>query len=325
MVDESMIVKFLAAEAEAHEVALISQWRQADAANEQRFRQLEKLWNSSEGLRNSRSFNTDMAWQKVSARLQPARVTKVRSLRTVWMAAASVLLVFGVSLLLYNVFRQAPMQMAASDGTHTEQIDLSDGSEVLLRSGSLAYPEQFGKGKRRVELKQGTAYFKVSRNPDQAFIIKAGASEITVLGTAFEVSSNGDFTGVRVSSGKVRFTSPAGEKILTAGMSARYNSKRNALEDISAGTGTENSLSYATGLLVFNNRTLAEVTEDLNAHYRERRIILSGNMADCRMTARFENEKLENVLAVIRETMGADVRWDKNSGSYIIEGKGCQP
>lgn len=67
------------------------------------------------------------------------------------------------------------------------KLVLSDGTEVMLNSGSkLIYPVVFGSANREVIL-EGEAYFKVSKSKEIPFIVKANDLNVTVYGTIFNV------------------------------------------------------------------------------------------------------------------------------------------
>lgn len=69
------------------------------------------------------------------------------------------------------------------------KVTLSDNTVVYLNAGSrLVYPTRFN-GKTREVLLFGEAFFEVSKNPDQPFIVKTSDLAIKVLGTQFNVSA----------------------------------------------------------------------------------------------------------------------------------------
>lgn len=67
---------------------------------------------------------------------------------------------------------------------------LADGTVIRLNSGArLQYPAAFAKDRREVHL-DGEAYFDVSHNEKQPFVVRTFASDITVLGTEFNVNAD---------------------------------------------------------------------------------------------------------------------------------------
>lgn len=67
---------------------------------------------------------------------------------------------------------------------------LADGTVIKMNSGArLQYPAAFAKDRREVHL-DGEAYFDVSHNEKQPFVVRTFASDITVLGTEFNVNAD---------------------------------------------------------------------------------------------------------------------------------------
>lgn len=73
-------------------------------------------------------------------------------------------------------------------GSQSISVEMSDGTRILLNSGSsLTYPVIFSGSERRVEL-YGEAYFEVEKDEKAPFIVSVGGrSAIKVLGTEFNV------------------------------------------------------------------------------------------------------------------------------------------
>ena len=69
------------------------------------------------------------------------------------------------------------------------QITLSDGTRVWLNAATdLEYQVEFAAGVREVKL-QGEAYFKVAKDADHPFIVRAGDYRLQVSGTEFNLNT----------------------------------------------------------------------------------------------------------------------------------------
>lgn len=74
----------------------------------------------------------------------------------------------------------------------TYQITLSDGTRVWLNAASrLRYPQRFSGPFREVTL-NGEAYFEVTGNKDQPFVVKSRGQQVTVIGTEFNIAAYED-------------------------------------------------------------------------------------------------------------------------------------
>ena len=132
------------------------------------------------------------------------------------------------------------------------KLVLSDGTKVWLNADSeLKYPVRFVGGKREVYLK-GEGYFQVSKDSCRQFIVHLQNSEITVLGTAFNVSAYEDEAHVytTLEEGRVAFYS-------------RQNKQRILLKP-----GMQSDMEVATGKTV-----VSEVDPSLYSAWIEGRFV----------------------------------------------------
>ncbi len=327
MINDELIVKYLVGEAEPHEVAMVEEWRKASEENEKRLKQFETLWETSAAVKNHTSVNVDMAWQKVQQKISPKNASKGRMIRMNqrWLMAASFALLLGIGIFLFNR-NTTPVEemLTAKVTTKTENLQLQDGSKIIIRNGSLSYPKVFKGQQRKVILNSGRAFFDIASDKAKPFIITTGNTSVTVVGTEFEIITENETTQVMVKEGKVRFNTPKGEIFLTAGMGARYSKKTNELENMQP--EDNNSFSYVSGQLNFANQTLKQVLLDLNEYYQDNTIELDNEMLEnCRITASFDHDKLETVLAVIAVTLNLEVEELADGKTIVLKGKGCNP
>lgn len=250
------------------------------------------------------SLDTDRAWERFAVR---QGIRRQVSFRRYWVAAASVLLLLVGFGMLYQLEREKPewVSVVTASG-QLKDIYLPDSTLVSLAENStLRYDlKQYGKEKRVVEM-SGKAFFQVKRNEARPFSVHTERTEVTVLGTSFQVSEQSKTTEVHVVTGKVCFS--AGETlepaILTAGMSASYSDEKKTM-DVGR-DGSPNRLSWKTKQLRFNDTPLEEVIKDLNEHYGMK-IVNKAGSPDSRLTATFNDLPLDEVLTVINQTL--DVR-----------------
>lgn len=82
-------------------------------------------------------------------------------------------------------------------------ITLEDGSVVELNSQS-RLRAHFKADLRAIELLEGEAIFRVSKDPHRPFRVRTGATDIVAVGTAFNVKASESRTVVTVLEGRVR-------------------------------------------------------------------------------------------------------------------------
>lgn len=89
------------------------------------------------------------------------------------------------------------------------QMTLADGTRVRLNAGTtLEYPVVFAREARRVKL-SGEAFFEVAHDAEHPFVVETFASDIRVLGTAFNVQADEEHAcfSTTLVEGKVQVTS----------------------------------------------------------------------------------------------------------------------
>ena len=98
------------------------------------------------------------------------------------------------------------------------EIILADGTKVHLNSGSsLKYPVSFTNTKNRKVFLEGEAFFDVTENKEQPFVVVTDDIDVTVLGTEFNISNYPEETSIKtvLVEGKVEVTAKTqnGEKL----------------------------------------------------------------------------------------------------------------
>ena len=168
--------------------------------------------------------NTDKAWEDFVVR---QGISRKISFRRYWMAVASVVLLFiGLGTFYMMERKEAEWVSVVTAPEQLKDVYLPDSTLVSMAgSSTLRYDaKKYGKERRVVEM-TGKAFFQVKRNEARPFSVRTVRTEVTVLGTSFQVNEKPGVTQVNVVTGKVRFS--AGEisepAILTAGMSASYS------------------------------------------------------------------------------------------------------
>jgi hypothetical protein len=129
-----------------------------------------------------------------------------------WFAAAALLATLGAMVLLLR----APPELATFEGRALSegqimragpgsagQLSLSDGTRVQLSSGTAVVLSELSSSRTRLTLRGGSVAAHVSKRPNRAFSVVAGAYEVRVVGTVFSVVLEGQDVSVQVTEGKV--------------------------------------------------------------------------------------------------------------------------
>jgi ferric-dicitrate binding protein FerR (iron transport regulator) len=312
-----LLPKIFAAEATPSEQRLVSEWLSADKENQRIFESFRQLWNLT-GPVKSDDINIEAEWSKMEKSITPVRKLQSNAYSILKIAAAVIL----ISVLAYSGIRSAMFKTINSTSTEIANYDLPDGSKVFLNAGSkIIYKRSFGTSNRFLVLK-GEAFFEVMKS-NAPFVIEAGNANVTVTGTKFNVNAYPDKEDIKVTvtEGTVKL-SPAdhvGTGIdLKEGETGVFNkSEKSVTTDPS---DNMNAVAWKTGIMEFNRATLKNVTEVLENTYH---IPFSVDTAvmNCTITVRFENQKADSVLKVLRSTL--DLNITRKGRKVLITGTGC--
>lgn len=237
-------------------------------------------------------------------------MTKVRWIGVA--ASAAILLIAGFWWMTSGT--DAYEIVAATDG---KVVKLKDGSMVTLTKGSiLKYANSYDKTDRNVEL-SGQAFFDVEKG-ETPFKVKTTHSEVTVLGTEFDVreEKQAKMVYLKVTEGKVNIqlnggenmNVEAGQQVTGDALAGRFKIPKPIPRSVSKDFS-------------FENDSIEKVVSDLSLAYGIE-ISFDERMKHCLVTVNANNEPLEKVLTRINKLLGSETI-KENDGSYIIEGEGC--
>ncbi len=149
----------------------------------------------------------------------------------------------------------------------TAEVELPDGSTVLLNACSqLKFQSPFTGGERRVEVK-GEAYFKVSHNALMPFIVEANGMTTKVTGTEFNVRAyKYRHPSVTLVEGSVEVAASGGDNAPTALQPGQHA----VLADSSLKVSDVDTYLYTAWTedkFYFDNSTLLEIAKELGQWY----------------------------------------------------------
>lgn len=325
---DDLIGKYLAGEAAKEEIMFVESWANESEGNQKHLQQCKLIFDKSFHAKVLQEFDSDAAWLKMKSRLQSAEGTiPLQSRRTsnnlVWRVAASIIVVLGIGLFAYqmiNVSRNKSMEVVSQKETKSDT--LPDGSGVFLnKKTELAYTYDRKEKSHVVKLK-GEAYFNIQHEDDKKFIIDAAGVFIRDIGTSFNVKAYPEDNTVEVvvEEGKIMFYTDTDTGIyLSAKGKGIYNK---TTKTFTIEQPEENVLAYKTRFFSFSNTDLRTAVNALNDVY-EKKIVLGENLSNCRVTVSFNQENIDEIAAVIAETLGLTL---VNSATEIkLEGQGCEP
>ncbi|WKZ67092.1 MAG: FecR domain-containing protein [Flavobacteriales bacterium] len=317
-IDSDLLARYITGEADPAQRARVEEWAAASADHAQELERMRRIWGWGAEAEPGPGADVDTAWSKLEQRIAGeegrGRVMPIGGggggLRR-WAAAAALA---GVLLAGWWLLQPGTQRYVADAAAVDAR--LTDSSRAVLSPAS-ALAVRMGR-QRRVEL-SGEAYFEVVRDTGRPFVVETDHVVVTVLGTAFEVSAydTAAVVRVRVRSGRVQVAAAGDTITLAAGQHAVFHKHRHVLERRPAPPAE----AWGNRILQFEEASLRQVAEQLQRSYGVRIALRTEAIARCTLTAEFDDEPIERILAVIADTFGLELT---GSGrEFALDGEGC--
>ncbi|MGH7720388.1 MAG: FecR family protein, partial [Gemmatimonadaceae bacterium] len=252
---------------------------------------------------------------RVDVRRQPVRILggafapRRRRMPVIAAAAAAVFVLGGGALILRD---RAPVPASAPDASMRQiatargqraEVQLGDGSQVVLGVASrLRFASDFGARSRDLYL-EGTAYFDVAHDTTRPFRVHTACAITENISTRFAVTAYPETraTQVVVAEGAVALKTPlaAGttRAVLTRGQLGRL-----ALGDTTATVRAVDPAQHTAWMqdqLVFHDTPLADVVAELRRWYDVDLRIGDSSLQDVPITASFTAESFYEAITVV--------------------------
>lgn len=227
----------------------------------------------------------------------PGKRSGPTTLSSVFVAGA--LIVTGY--LAYDPIRVMLIADVSTD-RETRAAQLVSGDRVVLDAASAIIDDSDG-ATRSVTLIEGAAFFDVQPD-DRPFMVTAGAMQVEVVGTSFEVSQTDDGDMVAVSEGLVDVT--IGDQLweLSAGERLRWSDQTGARltkMDVAAVAGWRDDILVADGM------TFAQILAVLERRMPGRVLVTSSSLEDAPIVGTFDLRDPVDAIELLAELTGANV------------------
>lgn len=169
----------------------------------------------------------------------------------------------------------------ATNVGEARMLQLADKSRVWMNSDS-RLRIVFDNRQRRAELIRGEALFEVAKDAHRPFVVEAGGSYVTALGTSFVVRHDPDQTSVTLVEGKVAISSSTAVEEHATGEGQWILSAGQRLTLASAGTpkidepSVESVLAWRRGEVVLDETPLTQAVSEMN-RYDTKTIVIEGS------------------------------------------------
>ena len=301
---------------------LFGKWLRASEYKEEKEKQIETLWNESDG-QVTRETHAD--WMRLQRQLHPQKPQK-RPLHWYQAAAAVALLAITAGStywLTRQLHRQEAPQLVELFIPYGESSDifLPDSTEVQLNSGSLlVYPRHFDHCGTRTVYLTGEATFRVKKNPQKPFIVKTAGVDVQALGTVFTIESYPDeaFSKTTLEEGSVLVSmkNPGQNSVV-------LQPSEQLCYSYTEQTGTVSRIDMTlfkmerNGYLIFEQATFSEIADALEREFGVNFQYDAARYAEGRYNLKFlPGEPLESILGILRQL--AEFRYKIQENNVII-------
>ncbi|MFN4145709.1 MAG: FecR family protein [Runella sp.] len=225
-----------------------------------------------------------------------------------WAAAAVAMLILGTWLLrdtiLYRTYSTRFGQ--------TQQLTLSDGTQVVLNANSSLTVPRFGFGaKTREVFLQGEANFSVTHQANnQRFVVKTEKEvEVVVLGTEFTVYARQQNAKVILNKGKVqlRYREGQTQKQLTMrpGDLVTFDQRNRATKEVT--TLPEKYTAWKDHRFVFDDTSLQEFAQIIEETYGLKIIVADPQLARRTLVGSFRADNADELLTTVAELFNLQI------------------
>jgi ferric-dicitrate binding protein FerR (iron transport regulator) len=193
----------------------------------------------------------------------------------------------------------------------TQQLTLSDGTEVVLNANSTLYVPRWGQFERnRKVLLDGEAEFHVTHTIDnQRFVVKTSSDfEVEVFGTKFVLYAREQAKKVILNEGKVQVKYRGGKKqFMKPGDVATLATGAQTL-DLSKTDDTKKYSAWKDHQFYFDDTPLVQASITIKEHFGLQLAFDSPALADRRLSGYFKAAKSAEFFEALSVLLNVDVR-----------------
>ncbi len=301
---EELIVRVLCGEATDREAQQLEAWRAESADHERTFVQMRRLWEAT-APSATRAVSTPPPVATIVAEAERRRGNVVALAgwrRKRGWALVSGLAAAAVLLLAIGITRfSQPWGSTYTTGLgEVETVTLDDGSVVRLGAGSALRVARRSSRSLRLD---GRAFFAVVTDSATPFTVETSAGRAEVLGTRFEIASSTDSLRLVVIEGRVALDASGTRVEVAHGEVSRVTAGSAPSSPVQ--TDVWALLDWPSGLLIFQATPLIDVLAQIERHFGVPVVIADTALGKRTVTARFDDEPLEDVMGTVCAVVGA--------------------
>ncbi|KAA2245543.1 DUF4974 domain-containing protein [Chitinophaga agrisoli] len=322
---ETLIARDIDNSLSPEERETLQSWLAADASNRAYYDALKSTWSLASKADIDYAPATERHWETFRQHITPAPARSIfYTYRHALRIAAGIVLLGGAATVYFTLLRQPDVTVFTA-AREKKTVTLPDGSKAYLNQQSkLTYAAGF-KGRERAVHLEGEAFFEVTQQSSQPFVVYAGHTQTQVLGTSFDIKNYEDKqVEVAVVTGKVAFSTRANQQqrlVLKGGdkgvLQSSQTLKQVPIED-------PNFMAWKENRLSFQDTEIRDVINTLQDYFNVHITLKDTQMANLRYNGTFDPEQLGSVDAVLEVICPTvNLYWKKDTdGNYILVSNG---
>ncbi|MEQ8520328.1 MAG: FecR family protein [Cytophagales bacterium] len=263
----------------------------------------KKILDSSSHFEVEENLTKMQAWERLRSEIDFEPKTVLMKMPILkW--AASIIVILGIS---FFVLKSAGTQTRIS-GTDIIEIELPDGSEIILDQNSeISFNKYFWNFDRNVILR-GHAYFDVESG--NTFEVMTRNGSVEVLGTEFNIVEDEEKFEVFCFEGRVSVKSIHHKEILLSEGMATSLVNNNLVDPFAF--NKEKIAAWKNGLFYFEQESLSEVFESLSQYYNID-ISVEVPIEGKNFSGVFKKAKIQTSMEIVCSSMGLSYELKENS------------
>ncbi|WP_052180987.1 FecR family protein [Alistipes sp. ZOR0009] len=284
---------------------------------------LECAWNTTDYSNSMPIFAKQRIREELEQKIYKEKVRqfavkfmKVAAAVSIPILLASTIYLFADRRAILN--QQADLLNISVSKGERATVNLPDGSTVTLNSDSkLYYPSNFNSKDRWIRL-EGEGFFQVKKCHGRSFTVRTNKMDVSVLGTAFNVSAYVDAptTSVVLVHGSVRATAKGEAGVLIKPNQKFEVENRSGNVKISE-VDTYNYTCWRDGILNFESEPIVDVLDKLSKQFDVKIEYSSKAFENDRLTGKLDlNDGIENALRVVSLT--SPLKFVKHKNTIVI-------
>jgi len=346
--NEETVVKYITGTATASERREVLSWLSESEENRRYFDELKDVYEAAGSVQENSFYNSEKSWERVKSKhyrnqLEKLRQENINNAGKIWrdIIKYAAILTLAATAVFYGIYLSRGNHLTntadvwstieAPFGSRAH-LTLADSTEVWLNAGSkLRYRSSFAKNNRKVYL-DGEAYFSVSHDEANQFVVKTSHVDIKVYGTEFNVKAYGDEDIIQATLVKGSI-SLVGDLIKKSGKESielkpnqtatYYKSGKPGNENASYDPGSESQretviksenieilhsvntakyTSWKDPRWFIDSESMKDLAVKLERRYNVKFVFNSRNLENYRFSGTLKDETLEQVLNIMRLT-----------------------